>query len=79
MAISGPGTTAVGTPVTLTAQVVGAEHWVWTLPTGAYVTDDGTVELTASSAGNAEVVLETRSPDGTPITAVHQLEVTDRD
>lgn len=79
VAISGPGTATVGTPVTLAARVTGAEHWVWTLPTGAYVTDDGTVELTATSAGRAEVVLEARSPDGTPITAVHRLEVSEPD
>ena len=77
VAITGPATAAVGTPVTLTAQVTGAEHWVWTLPTGAYRTDDGTVELTASSPGSSEVVLEARSPDGTPIAAVHRLEVTE--
>lgn len=79
VAISGPGTATVGTPVTLTAQVVGAEHWVWTLPTGAYVTDDGTVELTASSPGRSEVVLEARATDGTSLTAVHRLEVTEPD
>ncbi|MEN5072698.1 serine/threonine-protein kinase [Isoptericola cucumis] len=76
VAISGPATAAVGEPVTLTAQVAGTEHWVWTLPTGAYVADDGTVELTASSAGRAEVVLEARAPDGTPLAAVHELDVT---
>ncbi|MFJ3403070.1 serine/threonine-protein kinase [Promicromonospora sp. NPDC090134] len=75
VAISGPETATVGTPVTFTAQVSGAEHWVWTLPTGTYVADDGSVELTARSPGSAEVVLEARAPDGTRITAVHRLEV----
>jgi serine/threonine protein kinase len=76
VAISGPATAVVGAPITLTAQVTGTEHWVWTLPTGAYLADDGTVELTASSPGRSEVVLEARSPDGTQLTAVHRLEVT---
>jgi hypothetical protein len=79
VAISGPATAVVGVPITLTAQVTGTEHWVWTLPTGAYLADDGTVELTASSPGRSEVVLEARSPDGTQLTAVHRLEVTTRD
>lgn len=48
---------------------------MWTLPTGAYVADDDSVQLTASSPGAAEVVLEARAPDGTAITAVHRLEV----
>lgn len=73
--ISGPATATVGEPVTLTASVAGAEHWVWTLPTGAYVTDEDTVRLTASSAGSAEVVLEARAPDGTALTTVHRLQV----
>ena len=73
--ISGPATATVGEPVTLTASVAGAEHWVWTLPTGAYVTDDDTVRLTASSPGDAEVVLEARAPDGTALTTVHRLQV----
>ncbi|MFC7879522.1 serine/threonine-protein kinase [Isoptericola sp. NPDC057391] len=75
VAISGPATATVGEPVTLTADVAGTEHWVWTLPTGAYATDDDTVRLTASSPGDAEVVLEARAPDGTPLTAVHRLQV----
>jgi len=75
VAISGPATATVGTPITLTARVVGTDHWVWTLPTGTYRTDVGTVELTASSPGSSEVTLEARAPDGTPITAVHRFEV----
>ncbi|MFE5338053.1 protein kinase [Isoptericola sp. NPDC056573] len=75
VAISGPGAATVGEPVTLTADVAGAEHWVWTLPTGTYVADDERVRLTASSAGAAEVVLEARAPDGTALTAVHRLRV----
>ncbi|MFE6968686.1 protein kinase [Isoptericola sp. NPDC057653] len=75
VSISGPATATVGTPVTLTADVDGAAHWVWTLPNGAYATDEETVELTANRAGSAEVVLDARAPDGTPITAVHRLEV----
>ncbi|MEL7977316.1 protein kinase [Isoptericola sp. F-RaC21] len=75
VAISGPTTATVGAPVTLTADVTGAEHWVWTLPTGAYVADDDTVRLTASSPGDAEVVLEARAPDGTALTTVHRLQV----
>jgi hypothetical protein len=75
VAISGPETATVGTPVTFTAEVSGAEHWVWILPTGRYVADDDAVELTARSPGSAEVVLEARAPDGTRITAVHRLEV----
>ncbi|MFD6179314.1 MULTISPECIES: protein kinase domain-containing protein [unclassified Isoptericola] len=75
VAISGPSTATVGTPVTLTADVEGAEHWVWTLPNGAYATDEETVRLTANRAGSAKVVLDARAPDGTPITAVHLLEV----
>lgn len=75
VAISGPATATVGEPVTLTADVAGTEHWVWTLPTGAYVTDDDTVRLTASSPGDAEVVLEARAPDGTALTTVRRLRV----
>lgn len=75
VAISGPATATVGEPVTLTADVAGTEHWVWTLPTGAYVTDDDTVRLTASSPGDAEVVLEARAPDGTALTTVRRLQV----
>jgi len=77
VAISGPASAVVGEPVTLTAQVTGADHWVWTLPTGAYTADDGSVELTASAPGRAEVVLEARAPDGTALTAVHRLDVID--
>lgn len=75
VAISGPATATVGEPVTLTADVAGTDHWVWTLPTGAYVTDDDTVRLTASSPGDAEVVLAARAPDGTALTTVHRLQV----
>jgi len=75
VAISGPTTATVGEPVVLTADVAGTEHWVWTLPTGAFVTDDDAVRLTASSAGSAEVVLEARAPDGTALTTVHRLQV----
>lgn len=75
VAISGPATATVGEPVTLTADVAGTDHWVWTLPTGAYVTDDDTVRLTASSPGDAEVVLEARAPDGTALTTVRRLRV----
>ncbi|SKC75735.1 serine/threonine-protein kinase [Krasilnikoviella flava] len=78
VAISGPASAVVGEPVTLTAQVTGADHWVWTLPTGAYTADDGSVELTASTPGRAEVVLEARAPDGTALTAVHRLDVIDQ-
>jgi len=77
VAVDGPDSALVGEPAIFRADVDGAEHWVWELPTGAYVVDEQVVTLTARSAGDAEVVLRAQAPDGTDLETVHHVAVTD--
>ncbi|MFC7405279.1 serine/threonine-protein kinase [Georgenia alba] len=77
IAIEGPARTAVGEEAVFRATVAGPESWVWTLPTGEHVVDSDEVALTARSAGQAEVVLRARAPDGTELETVHRFVVTD--
>ena len=77
LGISGPEELAVGEEARFTASVEGAESWVWELPDDRYVVDQGTISLTPSSAGSAEVVLRARAPDGTELEARHRLRVDD--
>ncbi|GMA31296.1 protein kinase domain-containing protein [Litorihabitans aurantiacus] len=76
VAVEGPSRIAVGETVTLTARVDGADSWVWTLPTGEYVSDAAEVTLTPTSAGSARVVLTARDAAGTELRDVHVLTVT---
>lgn len=76
VAIDGPGTVVVGSSATFVAEVDGAASWVWTLPTGEYVSDLDEVTLTPTGAGTARLVLTARDDDGREIEDVLVLEVT---
>lgn len=67
VAIEGPESIVVGEEATFRAAVEGAESWVWILPGGRYVADAQEIRLTPSSPGRAEVVLQARDANGTPI------------
>lgn len=75
VSVEGPSEVQVGEPATFTAEVEGAESWVWVLPTGTHVADEDETVLTPTSAGTADVVLRTRAPDGTQLEARHTLRV----
>jgi len=77
LAISGPDELTVGEQATFAADIEGTESWVWELPDGRFVTDAPTVSMTPTSAGTAEIVLRSRSADGTELVTRHQLRVTD--
>lgn len=77
VAIAGPEDATVGQPITLTAEVEGLAGWVWTLPSGEPVVDAEQVTVTARSPGEAEIVLRARTPDGTDLQTVHELDVSE--
>lgn len=77
MTISGPDEFSVGETARFTADVDGVDSWVWELPDGRFIVDESTVSMTAASAGSAEVVLRSRTPDGTVLEAHHRLHVED--
>src|SRR5699024_5751721 len=65
VAIDGPEEVSVGETATFTADVTGAETWVWSLPDGRFLLARSTVTMTPTSAGRAELVLRSRTADGT--------------
>ncbi|MGP9844006.1 protein kinase domain-containing protein [Brachybacterium sp. 107] len=75
IAIEGPEEVAVGDTATFTADVTGADTWVWVLPDGRFIVDESTVSMTAASPGNADVVLRSLSPNGTTLEIHHRLHV----
>ena len=75
LAITGPEEIRVGEEAVFTAEVEGADSWVWTLPTGAYVVDAEQAMLTASGPGRAELVLRARAPDGQDLEARREVRV----
>ncbi|MGO1884641.1 MAG: serine/threonine-protein kinase [Citricoccus sp.] len=76
ISVQGPDAVAVGQEVTLRADVEGLSTWVWTLPTGANVTDEGEVTMTATRPGTSEVILRARVPGGPDLEARHVVRVT---
>lgn len=77
VAVDGPTSVEVGSTATFTADVTGADSWVWTLPTGAYEADTDTVELTPTGPGTARIVLRAVDPEGRETEVVHEFSVTD--
>lgn len=75
LAITGPDQLAVGEQATFTASTEGLETWVWELPDGQFITDEATVSMTATSAGAAEIVLRSRTAEGTELETRHPLRV----
>ena len=75
LAITGPDQLAVGEQATFTASTEGVENWVWELPDGQFVTDEATVSMTATSAVAAEIVLRSRTAEGTELETHHPLRV----
>lgn len=75
LAITGPDRLAVGEQATFTASTEGVETWVWELPDGQFITDEATVSMTATSAGAAEIVLRSRTAEGTELETRHPLRV----
>lgn len=75
VAIEGPETVTIGEAAEFTAEVDGAEEWVWTLPTGTHATDDEEVVVTPMAAGSAEVVLRATTADGEELEARHSVTV----
>ena len=73
--IDGPEELAVGETGTFTAEVTGAETWVWTLPDGRFLVDRATVSVIPTSAGRAELVLRSRTADGTVLETHHRFRV----
>jgi hypothetical protein len=75
IAISGPDQITVGEAAEFTADVEGVSSYAWTLPNKQFVADQQTVTITATSPGDAEVVLRSRAADGTDLEVRHQIEV----
>src|SRR5699024_2006085 len=75
VASAGPERGSVGAPATCTADVTGAETWVWSLPDGRFLLDRSTVTMTPTSAGRAELVLRSRTADGTVLETHHRFRV----
>ena len=75
VAIDGPDEVSVGETATFTADVTGAETWVWSLPDGRFLLDRSTVTMTPTSAGRAELVLRSRTADGTVLETHHRFRV----
>src|SRR5699024_10455054 len=79
VAIDGPEEVSVGETATFTADVTGAETWVWSLPDGRFLLDRSTVTMTPTSAGRAELVLRSRTADGTVLETHHRFRVEERE
>ncbi|QGH68184.1 serine/threonine-protein kinase [Pseudactinotalea sp. HY158] len=77
ISITGPGSVPVGEGASFTAEVHGADTWVWILPDGRYVLDQTEVSLTANSAGTADVTIHARDAAGVTIEATRRLVVTE--
>ncbi|MGP5290753.1 serine/threonine-protein kinase [Brachybacterium sp. AOP42-E1-35] len=75
LAIEGPDEVRVGEEAVFTAEVEGADSWVWSLPTGSHLVDAEQTVLTASGPGTAEVVLRARAPDGQELEARRTVRV----
>lgn len=77
LSIDGPEQIQVGETAEFNAEVVGVDSWVWSLPSGRFITDDDEVSITATSPGSAEVILRSRTSDGQELETRHQLHVVD--
>ena len=75
LAIDGPDELSVGETATFTAEVEGVDSWVWTLPDGQFIVDESTISMTAASSGSAEVMLRSRTADGTVLETRHGFHV----
>lgn len=76
LSIDGPAQVAVGESASFAAEVSGADSWVWILPTGRHVADEGYIELTPTAPGTAELTLRTTTSDGKVLETVHGFRVT---
>ncbi|SEE73639.1 serine/threonine-protein kinase [Ruania alba] len=77
VAIDGPSQLTVGEPAEFTAVVEGVQTMVWALPNGTYAVDEEAVTLTPRGPGIASITLNARTPAGTELEAVHEVEVTE--
>lgn len=77
VSIEGPDEVAVGEAATFTAEVEGAESWVWVLPTGGHLADEQEAVLTPTSPGSAEIILRTQTPEGPELETTHTVQVTE--
>lgn len=73
--IEGPDEITVGESARFTAVVEGATSWAWALPNRRQVADERSVEVTATGAGSAEIVLRAVAPDGTELEVRHDIRV----
>ena len=73
--ITGPDEIEVGQPAVFTAETDGVDSWVWTLPSHRYVSDQGTVTITATSPGTAVVILRSQTPEGEDLEVRHSVQV----
>lgn len=78
IAIVGPDEVAVGERAVFTADVEGANTWVWTLPTGGYTVDERQVAVTATSTGIGELVLNAHATDGSDLRVTHNFRVVEK-
>lgn len=75
LGIEGPAEITVGESATFTAEIEGAESWVWVLPTGTHIADEQDAVLTPTSAGTAEVILRAQAPGGPELEVRHAVQV----
>lgn len=78
ISIMGPDGTSTGEAATFTLERESVESWVWELPNGTYVTNQGAVTLTPSGAGRATLIVRAQAQDGTDLYAEHSWDVSDR-
>lgn len=78
IAVEGPERTPTGVAATFTLEREGVQSWVWELPDGTYVTDQGAVTLTPSGPGRATLVVRAQAQDGTDLYTEHSWDVSDR-
>lgn len=75
LGIDGPAEITVGETASFTAEVEGAESWVWVLPTGTHVADEQEAVLIPTRAGTAEVILRAQAPGGPELETRHTVQV----
>lgn len=73
--IEGPAEVPAGEPVDFTLRHLGVRSWVWVLPTGAHVVDEGVVTLTPTGPGRAHIVVTARDDEGRDLRVEHAFSV----